>query len=659
MDFLVMLTWWQWGLLALVPPAIIALYFLKLKRQPLEVPSTYLWHKSIEDLHVNSLWQRIRTSLLLFLQLLFVALLMLALLRPNWQSARAVDERLIFLVDNSASMQSTDVQQSRLAEAKQKVADMIEQMESNHTAMIISFADTARVEQSYTSNRQLLLEALDRIQPTNQSTSLDGALTLAAGLANPGRSATEVQDEAVADALPATMYIMSDGKFNDVAGFSLGNLKPVFVPIGDSATENIGVVAFSVRRNDDRPDRLQAFGRVENFGSQEVRLTAELYLDGRLIDASQINVAAENGSGVAFDLSDRDSGILELRLAHKDAFQVDNHAWAVINRARRAKVLLVTEGNDPLERALTTEGATELAEVSVAKPDVLKQSQHKKLAAGGAYDLVIYDDCRPEKPEDMPRANTLFLGRLPPLETWAVDQKAIAPAIIDIDKSHPIMQWIDLGDVLISEGTTLKPPAGASRLIDTTKGVIFAVAPREGFEDAVLGIDFYVSDDKGETYVSTNWPIRHSFPTFVFNLLSYLGGRQEQLAGDSVRPGATLELRTESPAKELVVKAPSGTTATLARSPRNTFTFSGTRELGAYNVMASDRLNQRFTVNLFDAQESNIRPRKEKTIKIGYVDVEGETSWEPARFEAWKYLAIVALGVLIFEWYIYNRRVYL
>ena len=59
---------WQWALLALVPPAIIALYFLKLRRQPLEVPSTYLWKRSIEDLHVNSLWQRLRQNLLLFLQ---------------------------------------------------------------------------------------------------------------------------------------------------------------------------------------------------------------------------------------------------------------------------------------------------------------------------------------------------------------------------------------------------------------------------------------------------------------------------------------------------------------------------------------------------------------------------------------------------------------
>ena len=66
---------WQWFVLLLVPPAIILLYFLKLKRQPLEVPSTYLWHRTIEDLHVNSLWQRLRRSILLLLQLLLVLLL--------------------------------------------------------------------------------------------------------------------------------------------------------------------------------------------------------------------------------------------------------------------------------------------------------------------------------------------------------------------------------------------------------------------------------------------------------------------------------------------------------------------------------------------------------------------------------------------------------
>src|ERR1041384_7534063 len=88
---------WQWGLLALVPPAIIALYFLKLRRQPLEVPSTYLWKKSIEDMHVNSLWQRLRQNLLLFLQLLLVALAMLARLRPGGEGIKLAGERVVFL----------------------------------------------------------------------------------------------------------------------------------------------------------------------------------------------------------------------------------------------------------------------------------------------------------------------------------------------------------------------------------------------------------------------------------------------------------------------------------------------------------------------------------------------------------------------------------
>ena len=75
MEWINMLSWWQWALLGAVPPALVALYFLKLRRQPLEVPSTFLWKRSIEDLSVNSLWQRLRRNLLLLLQLLVVAAL--------------------------------------------------------------------------------------------------------------------------------------------------------------------------------------------------------------------------------------------------------------------------------------------------------------------------------------------------------------------------------------------------------------------------------------------------------------------------------------------------------------------------------------------------------------------------------------------------------
>src|SRR3954462_1609614 len=138
---------WQWGLIALVPPAILALYFLKLKRQPLEVPSTYLWSRAIEDLHVNSLWQRLRQSLLLFLQLLLVAVIMLTLLRPGWSGTKLEGKRFVFLIDTSASMSATDIAPSRLDKAKRQAIDFIDQMEPGSAAMVISFSNVAKVEQ--------------------------------------------------------------------------------------------------------------------------------------------------------------------------------------------------------------------------------------------------------------------------------------------------------------------------------------------------------------------------------------------------------------------------------------------------------------------------------------------------------------------------------
>src|SRR5690242_20557650 len=93
-----------WSVLAGVPVGIIALYFLKLRRRPVRVPSTLLWQRSLEDLHVNSLFQRLRRNLLLFLQLLAVALAMLALAGPQMKGSGATGQRFVLMIDNSASM---------------------------------------------------------------------------------------------------------------------------------------------------------------------------------------------------------------------------------------------------------------------------------------------------------------------------------------------------------------------------------------------------------------------------------------------------------------------------------------------------------------------------------------------------------------------------
>src|SRR5262249_48895595 len=136
---------------------------------------------------VNSIWQRLRQSLLLFLQLLLWALLALVLLRPSWQGSQFKRDRLVFLIDNSASMGATDVAPTRLEEAKRRALELIDQMRSGDVAMIVSFADSARVEQMFTDNRAELRRRLELIQPTDRATSISEALRVASVLANPQR----------------------------------------------------------------------------------------------------------------------------------------------------------------------------------------------------------------------------------------------------------------------------------------------------------------------------------------------------------------------------------------------------------------------------------------------------------------------------------------
>ncbi|HEX5470905.1 MAG TPA: BatA and WFA domain-containing protein [Lacipirellulaceae bacterium] len=697
---------WQWALLALVPPAIIALYFLKLRRQPLEVPSTYLWKKSIEDLHVNSLWQRLRQNLLLFLQLLLIALAMFALLRPGWQGTKLAGDRFIFLVDNSASMSATDAKdaKNRLDEAKKLVAGMIDQMSSGMTAMIVSFADTPQVVQEFTDNRRLLRERLETIQPTNRSTDLRGALELASGLANPNRVPLREGDRDidVVEPQPATLYILSDGRFDDVKDFALGNLggpngMPVYVPIGTFDAENLAITNFSVRRSESHPEEKQAFVQVSNFTPSAQKATVEIELDGSFLDAKEVNVPAGESSGVVFPMANAPAGKLTARLKYsldtpdkRDVLAQDDIGYAAINDARPGRVLVVTPGNVALQIAMATQRASQVANIQFKTPDILATDTYKRDAENGAYDLIIYDQCAPTS---MPRANTVFIGRLPPGPAWRAkpegtagaanpsDSKnpknaadvskdiAVGPQIIDWNRSHPLLANVELGNVDIADSLVLHPPPGATELIDSTAGPIAAVAPRDAFQDAVLGFEIVGQQADGTKTVNTNWPRRLSFPTFCLNMLEFMGSGTQDSQLASTRPGRPVELRPSGKADELTVVDPIGKQFAVRRSEGDVFQFQDTNQPGVYDVRQGKKVIERFAVNLFDRQESDVRVRPSQSdkaatimpadIRIGNIDVRATVGPTPSRTEAWKTVLLCALFVLILEWYIYNRRVYL
>src|SRR5437899_4202784 len=87
---------------AIAVPALLVLYFLKLRRREMPVSSTLLWRKAIQDLQVNAPFQRLRRNLLLLLQLLLLALLCLALSRPVANFTPGAAKLTVILIDRSA-----------------------------------------------------------------------------------------------------------------------------------------------------------------------------------------------------------------------------------------------------------------------------------------------------------------------------------------------------------------------------------------------------------------------------------------------------------------------------------------------------------------------------------------------------------------------------
>ena len=320
--------WIALGLLSL-PLIILILYFLKLKRKPIHVPSTFLWKKSIEDVHVNTLFQWLRQNVLLVLQILAVLFLIYSVLGLRIHGQTTSGRHYILMIDNSASMSATDVGPNRLEWAKQEALKEIDAAGDNDHGMVIAFNSKAQTLQAYTNNRAKLRDAVKSIEPTHRPTRIDEALTLADSLANPARSTEEAAVEPAdmkpeqrrsmpgqGEGIEATVHLYSDGRFAKLSEATLASLNPAMAAnnrneasglgkltmryhmagkAGAEHVDNVGIISLGAVRYSDDPLKLRKPGeldaqtllitaRVANYRAErcEVKLRVDVFVDGQL-----------------------------------------------------------------------------------------------------------------------------------------------------------------------------------------------------------------------------------------------------------------------------------------------------------------------------------------------------------------------------------------
>ena len=492
----------------------------------------------------------------------------------------------------------------------------------------------------------------------------------------------------------------------------LGNLNLHFHSAGKPGMENVnnvGIVGLNALRLLDERGRgvnpealkLQVLVRVRNYRPEaaRVQLRLDVLVDGQLVHPEQkdltlparelrkneedktepvVDVPGEAAVKFALPALDpRANTVLHAYLHNlQDRFALDNQAWLVVGTVRKAKILRVGPDNPVLDAFFQQEATLKLAAVEHLPAADVAADAYRQKVRGRDFDLVIFDRCAPADEKDMPEANTFFINRPPP--PWQRGQRELKnPYLIVARKEHPLLRHLTtLWDVGVSEafpfnlranlrdevkdhfgltdnekGKRTLPPL--TRLIEASGNVpLVFTLPRGSYTDLVM--TFPLIGERGE--LTTNWPLQPSFPLFLRNVVYVLGNVNDAVREATVQPGEPIVLRPEAGVQWLEVTPPRGKTETLKRGPRPEFTYGNTEELGVYRVLRDDKLERRFAVNLLDSYESNIEPRT--AIQVGTERVAaGQERRQPR--EMWKWILLSALIVLLVEWYIYNRRIYI
>lgn len=658
---------------AITIPALVLLYFLKLRRRKVMVASTLLWRKAVQDLQVNAPFQKLRRNLLLLIQLLLLIALLIAMARPTQRTLVEPGKQVVILLDHSASMNaSVSGDQTRLQQAKDRALELIDAIEAGSAdadsasggAMVVSFAHRAQVVQPFTRDPTLLRAAVRSVRPTDQLTNIAGAIDLV----RPFAQAADASEEK-----GLTVYALTDGRAHlpESGELALPGAELRYLKVGgEDAAKNLAIVSFSARRDFEKPQIVSIFARVANYGPESVEANLTLSLDGKPVRVQPVRVPAAQppqqqpggrvtfgdpgNQSVQFDLVLTDAALLELRHDFDDVLEADNAAWLTLAPARRLRVLLVTEGNAFLERVIRS---TKVRDLVLMTPDKFENQDPALLQRGGwdaaglsgaeGFDVIVFDGY---SPHTVPTVDSLYLGGVPPIEGFALrpplESDRETQVILDWQRDHALMRYVVLDDVVLSRPSRMMLPTGGVVLATGQHGPLMAEVTVEGARHVVTSFNV----------LSSNWPLYVSFPVFISNSLQVLGlGNLADEAGIGLRTGQVAVVPVEADLERVTYRGPSELSGRVSRGRAilEVFERVGVYQTGDDVQPPDDRL----AVSLLDPLESDTRVAP--ALEVGTIASQGASTATSIRKEVWPWFVWAALAVLLVEWLVYTRRMHL
>lgn len=480
---------WLWTV-----PALVLLYFMKLRRKEVKVSASFLWEAAARQARVDSFFQRLRVNLLLLLQILALLALIMALSRPYREVTGRAAASSIIAFDLSASMAA----EGRFEKARREALRLVDRAPKGAEFMLVGAEKKPRVLVPFTRDRSEVRRHIEKLQP----------------------KAVEGDPEALRALAMALLNNHPQSRF-----FLLGDQLPplplpenfIFVNLGEKQ-ENAAISAFSVETQE---DKLVAFATITNHSEQVVEREVVLRRGLQTIHTERLLIPGGDHRSLLLHLNEARPGDFQLRIKPADALTLDDQAFFVVEPPSELRVR-VHGDNRFLERALVA----------------LPEARVFRAGSPGEFQLEAYA----KPPEGLPETSAVMLG-VPP--DWLHGAPAEENFARLAASGHPLVDGIPLTDIACMIPPEIKLPQEAEVLATVSgRPAIILLSGKRGFS-LLFNFELYRSQ----------LPLTPAFPIllrrFVDEKVRPTGFRFPA----NVETGRALELKLDGP---LEVRGPEG-----------------------------------------------------------------------------------------------------
>jgi hypothetical protein len=461
--------WWLIGV-----PILVLLYMLRSRRTDVRVSSLVLWRMALRDHLARTPVRRIEKNLLLLVQILVMAIMALALARPQIPFPNPGGDDLVLVIDISATMQATDVPPTRFEAARGEALRIAGSLGRGQDVAVIGAGPSPRLLAALAPRKDRALEILRSLRPSDGAGDLLAAMRLARAQARPGRALrVHVFSDQPVDG--AASHVFRGGGRN-IALYGL-----FVVPLPDG--------------------RQRAVLHVLNATPDARRANVRIAVDGKTAADATVSLAPGEDRGLRFDVPA--GAAVEAGLDAAGDLPVFQRLAATGAAARQPAVLLVGAANPFLEQAVRAIPGTRFARTPRVEPQTW-----------ASVDVVILD----RQPKmDLPPGNYLLIRTVPSNPPVTAGPELRGPRILRWKQTHAILRFVDLAGLEITESLSFPAPLG-DPLLEAQSPIAWAHEDR-GRRIVALGFDV----------TKTNLPFLPAFPLLMSNTVAWLAGPQTRL----------------------------------------------------------------------------------------------------------------------------------